>query len=386
MPAHSTAIAAAKDLAPAIAARADEIEAARRLPADLAHDMAAAGLFRMIVPQVYGGLQTPAAELVEAIETIARADASAGWCMMIAATTALNAAYLPAEEARAIYADPLGITGGVFAPLGKAVLEDGQLTVSGRWAWASGSQNCNWLLGGCVIIENGAMRTLPNGAPDHRMVFVPANDVELIDTWHVAGLKGTGSLDMAIHAVRAPYSRSVSLITDKPHVDGALYAFPAFGLLALGIAAVALGNARGALDALIELAAGKRQQGAKRTLAERGHTQMEVAKAEAELSAARAFLFDEIGAAWRLAQAGGAIPTAQRARLRLAATHAARTGAGVAYTAYDLAGGSAVYLSNAIQRRFRDAHVATQHIMVQSSTYELTGRVLLGLDVDASTL
>lgn len=381
-----SALAAAQQLAPAIAARAEEIEAARRLPADLAQQMAAAGLFRMIVPHAYGGPQTPAAELIAAIETVARADASAGWCMMIAATTALNAAYLPADEARAIYADPMGITGGVFAPLGKATLENGQLTVKGRWAWASGSQNCAWLLGGCLIIENGAMRTLPNGAPDHRMVFVPADQVELIDTWHVAGLKGTGSLDMAIHDAVAPYSRSVSLITDKPRVEGALYAFPAFGLLALGIAAVALGNARGALDAVVELAGAKRAQGAKRTLAERGHTQMEVAKAEADLSAARAFLYDEVGVAWRLAEQGGEIPVAQRARLRLAATHAARASADVARAAYDLAGGSAVYLSNAIQRRFRDAHVATQHIMVQTSTYELTGRALLGLEMDASTL
>jgi alkylation response protein AidB-like acyl-CoA dehydrogenase len=113
---------------------------------------------------------------------------------------------------------------------------------------------------------------------------------------------------------------------------------------------------------------------------------MEVAKAEAALSAARAFLYDEIAQAWRLAEAAGEIPLAQRARLRLAATHAARTGAETARIAYELAGGAAVYLSNEIQRRLRDGQTAIQHIMVQTSTYELTGRVLLGLDVDASTL
>lgn len=380
------ALQAAETMAPIIAARADEIEAARRLPADLAREMAKAGLFRLIVPEMYGGGQAPAADIVAAIERVAMADASAGWCMMIAATTALNAAYLPADHARAIYGDPLGITGGVFAPLGKAERAGDVLHVNGRWAWASGSQNCDWLLGGCLMIENGDVKRLPNGAPDHRMVFVPAREVELIDTWHVIGLKGTGSVDMQITGVEAPYDRSVSLITDKPRVEGALYAFPAFGLLALGIAGVALGNARGAIDAFKALATAKKPVGGRKSVAERGHTQMEMAKIEADLSAARAFLFDEIGAAWRRAEEGGEIPLEQRARLRLAATHAARVGADVSRVCYDLSGGSAVYATSALQRRFRDGHVATQHIMVQPLTYETVGRVLFGLPLDDSTL
>lgn len=380
------ALKAAQSLAPIIAARADDIEAARRLPADVAEQMAAAGLFRLIVPERYGGMQAPTADLVAAIECIAQADASAGWCMMIAATTALNAAYLPDTHASAIYGNPMGITGGVFAPLGTATLDGDMLTVNGRWAWASGSQNCDWLLGGCVIVENGEARKLPNGAPDHRMVFFPASDVELIDTWHVMGLKGTGSLDMAARDVRAPFDRSVSLITDKPRVEGALYAFPPFGMLALGVAGVALGNARAAMDALITLAGGKRPQGSKRTVADRSVAQAELAKAEAQLSSARAYLFDSIDAAWRVAERGDAIPVAMRATLRLAATHAVRTSADVVHAMYDLGGGSAVYLTHTLQRRLRDAQTMTQHVMVQAATYELTGRALFGLPVDETML
>jgi alkylation response protein AidB-like acyl-CoA dehydrogenase len=156
--------------------------------------------------------------------------------------------------------------------------------------------------------------------------------------------------------------------------------------LALGIAGVALGNARGALDAFKRLASTKRSPGGKRTIAERGYTQIELAKAEATLRAARAFLFDEIESAWRAAETGAPMGVETRARLRLAATHAARACADVTRVMYDLAGGTAVYLDNGLQRRFRDGHVATQHIMVQASTYELIGRALFGQSLDVSTL
>lgn len=380
------AVAAARTIAPQIAARANEIENARRLPPDLAADMARAGLFRLIVPQIYGGPEVSVADLVGAIETVGHADASAGWCMMIAATTALNAAYLPAEFAREIYQDALGVTGGVFAPLGKAVREGNDYRINGRWAWASGSQHCNWLLGGCLIIEDGAVRTLPNGGPDHRMVFFPAAQATLIDTWNVTGLKGTGSLDMMVENIVVPIERSVSLIVDKPRVEGPLYAFPAFGMLALGVAAVALGNARAALEDVMTLAGAKKPQGSRRSLAERGHTQMEIAKTTAAIGSARAFLYDAIGEAWRTAESGASIGLQQRAHLRLAATHAVRVCAESTRTLYDLAGGTAVYLDNPIQRRFRDGHVMTQHIMVQASTYEVIGRALFDLPLDDSTL
>lgn len=134
-------------LLPELAARAAEMETARRLPADLAQKLAAAGVFRMVTPKAFGGLELSPREIVEVTETAAAANASAGWCVMIAATTALNAAYMDPEFALAIYGDPLTITGGVFAPMGKAVVEGDIYRVSGRWQWGSGSANCTWLCG-----------------------------------------------------------------------------------------------------------------------------------------------------------------------------------------------------------------------------------------------
>jgi alkylation response protein AidB-like acyl-CoA dehydrogenase len=379
-------LAQARALAPDIAARSAEMEQARRLPADLARRFAAAGFFRMAVPAEVGGLEVEPATLLRTIEAVAQADASAGWCVMIGATTGVTAAYLAPDEARVLYGDPLAITGGVFAPMGRAVAEADGYRVSGRWQWASGSANCHWLMGGSLLLEDGKPRMLANGMPDARMMIFPAADAALIDSWHVTGLCGTGSGEMEVKDILVPRARSVSLMTDRPTASGALYAFPVFGLLSLGIAAVMLGNARGAIEELVELAGGKKPQGSRKTLAERATAQVTLAEAEAALRGARAFFYEAVAEAWDKARGAGVIEVPERAALRLAATNAARTAARVTRDMYDLGGGSSVFLTSSLQRRFRDGHVGTQHLMVSPPTLELAGRVLMGLPTDATQL
>ena len=369
-----------------IADRAADTEAQRRLPADLAAELAQAGLFRMLVPTSLGGAEVDVATLFNCLEQLGRADAATGWCVMIGGTTALISAWLPMEHAREIWADPGVITGGVFAPMGRATVDGDDYRVSGRWAWGSGSANCSWLLGGAVIMDGTEMRRLPSGAPDHRMMVMRRKEVELIDTWDALGMRGTGSGDLAAKDVRVPQGRSVSFITDTPREDGPLYRFAPFGLLALGIAAVASGNALGALDDLKALAVAKKGQGSSRSLAERGVVQADFAVAQADLGAARALVHAEIAAAWDRVVAGDTLDLLARARLRLAATRLTQVSARVAAKMHELAGGTSVYASHPLNRRFRDAHVATQHVMVAPPTLELAGRVLLGLPVDASML
>lgn len=379
-------IAAVTGLHEELASRAAEMDDARRLPADLAATLARAGLFRMVVPSQYGGLELSPREIVETIEAVSIANASAGWCVMIGATTALNAAYMDPVFAAEIYGDTAAITGGVFAPMGKATPDGDDFIVSGRWQWGSGSANCTWLCGGAVITEGDDIRRLENGAPDARMMVFPAGQAELHDTWHVAGLKGTGSGDISVESIRVPKGRSVSLVTDTPNVDGALYTFPAFGLLALGVASVALGNARGALRAIKSLAQSKRPQGSSKTLSEKQIVQVEVSKLEAALRSARAYLMDEIEQTWAVAQKTGAIPLERRADLRLACTHMVRTSAEVTRGTYDLGGGAALFLNNELQRRLRDAHAMTQHVATAPATYEQTGRILLGLKTEGGLI
>ncbi len=382
-PKHPT-LEAALALQSELAQRAAEMDEVRRLPADLAQKLAEGGLFRMITPAAYGGLECTPRQVVDAVEAVAEANASAGWCVMIGATTALNAAYMEPEMAKEVYKDPMTITGGVFAPMGKAVADGDDFIVSGRWQWGSGSANCTWLCGGSMIFDDGEMRLLPSGRPDARMMVFPAEEAELLDTWHVMGLKGTGSGDIAVQNVRVPKGRSVSLVADKPLIDGALYKFPAFGLLSLGVAATALGNAKGALQSFADLASAKKNQGSAKTLSERATIQSEMAKLTAAFRAARAYLHDEIELTWEIAQNSDDIPVERRAALRMACTHMVRTSADICRTTYDLGGGAALFEASDLQRRFRDAHAMTQHIVTAPATWELTGRLLFGLPTDAS--
>jgi alkylation response protein AidB-like acyl-CoA dehydrogenase len=380
----SELIEAAERLAPRAGQLAAAAERERRLDASLVAELADAGMFRLCVPTKVGGLEAHPAVLVRAVEALARGDGAAGWVVAICATSGLVAAYLPEPAAREIYSVPA--VGGVFAPRGRAVAADGGFKVNGRWPFASGCRHCGWLMGGCSVLDGDQPRLLANGMPDVRLMLAPSDSVAIHDTWEVAGLRGTGSEDISFDDLTVPVEHSASVFSDRPLHDGPLYAFPLFGLLAIAIAGVSVGVARGALDDLAALAGAKRPMGSARTLAERATAQAETARAEAALRAARAGLYEAIYRAWDAAVAGGTVPVAEKAGLRLGATHAAAVAAEVAHSAFRLGGGSAIYERSPLQRRFRDANTATAHMLVAPATWELTGRLLLGLETDTTQL
>jgi len=375
----------ARRFQPELRERAEEIENARRLPRDLSDRFAEAGFYRMCAPEIYGGLELAPASTMETIETLARADGASAWCVFIGATSGTVLAMLPESAAREIFANTTCLISGVFAPRGVAVAVDGGFQVDGVWQWGSGTQNADWILAGCQIIRDGKPELLRNGTPRSRMMLVSAKKVDFLDTWHVSGLCGTGSTDYALHDVFVPEEHALGIGVDGP-LAGPLYAFPQFGLLSMGIAAVALGLARAAIDELIEIASQKTPSGSARALAERPATQAEVARAEATFRSARAFYYEAIDAAWNAAQAHGRIEPDHRRDIRLATTFATHACAEVVDRMYNLAGGSSVYRSSPLQRIFRDVHVATQHMMVSPATLELTGRLLLGLETDITML
>jgi alkylation response protein AidB-like acyl-CoA dehydrogenase len=277
-----------------------------------------------------------------------------------------------------MFGDPEKVAAGVWAPRGIARRVDGGYRVSGRWAFCSGITHSDYLFGGCMVEGAGK-----GAAP--LALGMPTSELEIVDTWHTSGLRGTGSHDAVADDVFVPDRRSLCLL-DPPNSDAALYRFPIFALLALSIAAAALGNARGTIDDLSVLAAGKVAQGSSRTLAERSATWSVVAQAEASLRAARAFYYQAIDEAWTAAQGSDPVSVELRTALRLAATHAVRTAADVARDMYDLGGGSAIYDGSPLQRRFRDAHTATAHFQVNAATWELTGRLLLGQATNTAML
>jgi indole-3-acetate monooxygenase len=372
-----TIVDTARDLAELIEAHADDGERVRRLPLPTVKALADAGLMRMCVPSAYGGPEVDPVTMVEAIAAVAHADGAAGWCTMIASTTSSMAAFLEPEAAQEMYGDPTSITGGVFAPNGRGVAtsvggRDG-FAVTGRWAWGSGTQHCRWVLGGAMC-DDGTFR----------LCWFPQAEVTFHDTWYTTGMRGSGSLDYSVSDAFAPSERTMQPGVTRPVVATPLSVFPNFTLLAAGVCAVGLGVARRAIDELVELAQGKKPQYSSKTLAQSAFTQIELARAEGSLRAARAFLLDELGSAWDVAVAGGEVSVEARTGIRLAATHAATVAAEVADTAFTLAGGTAVYDTSPLGRCLRDAHVVTQHIQTAPKLNETIGKLLLGIDVDTS--
>lgn len=380
-------LAIARELSPEISSLSGDIERDRRVPPALIKKMAAAGLFRMCTPRDLGGAEADVPTILQVIEEVARADGSTGWCLMIGSTSAIISGYLDERAASAVFgADPDVVIGGVLAPKGVARTTDGGFQVTGRWPFASGSQHCGWLLGGSIILEGGAPRLLPSGMPDARMMLFPASEVRIHDTWTVAGLMGTGSHDIEVTDRFVPDAFSISLFTDKPRRSGALYAFPVFGLLALGIAAVALGIARSAVDEFARTAREKTPFGARKSLATQGRIQAQTAEAEGILRSARAFVLDASGSCWEATARGGEVGVNRRAELRLAAAHAVQSAARAVDIVYSAGGGTSIYATSPLQRHFRDIHVVTQHAMNGPASYELAGRVMLGVETDTSAL
>jgi len=373
-------IAVATSFADEIRQRAAAIETARRMPDDLAQRMARAGLFRLLVPARYGGLQVTPRQLFDTLQVIACADGAVGWCQMIAATTGLMAASLPEPWARHMYGDsPDAVTSGVTAPLGTAVAVEGGLRVSGRWPFGSACQISQWICGGCVVTDAGEPQRSDSGAAEVLLVFFSADEVTIHDTWYTSGLCGTGSNDIEVRDLFVPAGRW-AVLGARPRINDPLYRFPTLGMLAIGVSAVALGIAQHAIDAFLELATSKVPTGSSRTLARRSGTQQDLARALAAVRSARALSHEAIDAAWAAAQASGKLDTSIKAQLRLAATNNAWSAAQAVDLLYHAAGGSSIYAHSDLQRCFRDVHVATQHIMVAQPTYEVAGKIALGID------
>jgi alkylation response protein AidB-like acyl-CoA dehydrogenase len=339
---------------------------------------ARADLFRLLTPRALGGLEVDLRTVIQVVEELARVDGSAGWAVMIG-NSGLFTAWLDAEAGQEIVGlDPGLPTGGALAPAGQAVAVPGGYRVTGRWSFASGCEYATWLLGGCVV-TGGNRRSGADAEPELRVLYFPSSDCEILDTWSVGGLRGTGSHDFQVRDVFVPRRLSFAP-ADSPVQTGPLYRLPLFALLASILPAVPLGIARGAIDALVELASTKTPAASRCLLRDRAMVQTQVAQAEAVLRAGRALLFDTVSDAWSSVVAGRTVSLQQRALLRLAATHATIGAAQAVDLMYQAAGGSSVYTNSRLERAFRDVHVATQHLGVSPTMYEPVGRVLLGMD------
>ena len=364
------------------AERSAETETLGHLHPDVVTALTSEGFFRRWVANEAGGEAASVTEVLRTIEETSKADGAAGWCVMIANTTALTSHRMPAAWAEEIYGDAASCTGGFGMPAGVATLVDGGLEVTGEWAWGSGTDHCTWIGGGVRVVDDAGESTVTRDGAFAPFVFFEPSDVELLDTWHVAGLKGTASTDYAVQKAFVPEGRWANLLAD-PVVDSPLGRFPFFGALAAGVAACLIGMGDRAIDELV-LVGEKRSTGSKKTLAERATVQAELARATASVRQARRFLHGVTNEMWEYAQTGEPPTDEQRVELRLAATSAAELSISAVDRCYHAAGSSAVYATSPLQRVFRDAHVAITHGMVAPRTMEPLGRFLFGLPTNTA--
>jgi len=362
----------------------EEGERLRRLPTATAEALTEAGMFRLCRSRELGGLETDPLTLIDVIQELARHDGSAAWCALNCGIAGVLQSFLPPDGADEIGPGDDVVVNGVIAPAGRAVEVDGGYCVTGRWSFVSNCHYCTWLALSCVVVPSDTVAAAAEGPII--LTFVPASQWQIVETWDTVGLRATGSHDIAVSDVFVPAHRTVSIQLSEPFRDGALFQFPVVGLFSIGMAACALGLAHATIDEVLGLARTKTPFGMSSTLATRSTAQIAVCEAIAMARSAGALLVQEADRMWRAAQAGEPATAEARAFLRIATTHATLAAAAAVDRVFSAAGSSAIFASSPLQRCLRDVHTLTQHFFVGAPTYEMTGKVLLGVEPDGFML
>ena len=362
-------------------ARADEIERARRIPADLSRQLAARASSGCAYRSSTAGSSRRSADTMYTIETLAQADGSSAWCVFIAATSGTVLARLPADRARDLSRPGSADLGGVFAPRGKAVVEAGGRIPRQR-PLALGLGHAERGLGDGRLRGDPrrSAELLHNGDAAPHMMIAPASEIEFFDTWHVSGLCGTGSTDYRDdRRVRARRARG------RPRQCDARCELPALRLPQLHAARD--GDRRGR--------ARRRARRDRRADAARGRQEADPRQprrspsgptCRARWRAPRPTCAPRARSTTRRRKPAGRRPSrAAASPSRSAATSAPppptpRPRVRVAQAMYECAGGTSLYRRSPLQRQLRDAHAMTQHVMVGRATWETAGRAFLGIE------
>jgi alkylation response protein AidB-like acyl-CoA dehydrogenase len=376
-------IALARALGPDIAAAADDIERTQAIPEPLLSRLHQARLARILLPRSAGGDERDPWTYLHAIEEVSRYDGSVGWNLFVANSAALIAPFLPIETARAVFTDPRAWVSWGPPNDCKAMAVPGGYLVEGEWHFASGSRQATWMGAHCQVQEpDGSLRRNRLGRPVIRTFLFPKAQTTPIENWNTIGMRGTASEGYRVTSLFVPEAFSGTREDPALRRDpGPLYAFTMQGLYAVGVVGVAFGIARAMLDDFIALAREKTPRGLQR-LADSSVVQASVARHEASLGAARAWLVDILKDVWANADDIAPIGLDARVRVRLGCAHAIAVAIEVADYIYKAAGTSAIFRGTPFERRFRDMHTLSQQIQSRDSHFEAVGRVMFNGDPD----
>lgn len=369
-----------------IARGGDEAQKLRRLPAETVDALIDEGLFRFAIPRELGGEDASSMETVAILEAISAIDASVGWNVMLGSEiNAMAAGGMRKDLAREVYLDNPRVVmcggGGPGSTPSYAIAQkDGSVKVWGETTFISGCHNSEWCFMSAALVEEGQEHTANPMAA--RMWFLHKSQYEILDTWDMAGLRGSGSHNVrATGAVVPAKWAEVQLVTLPALYDNPVFRIPIPLRLSYNKVAVALGVARGALDAFVEIANNKIPFLSASKLADRPIAQHKMAEMEAKYRAARAYVMEAMEEVEDELRAGAEAPGARTTQnARLACTYGANACMEVVDVLHNAAGTSAMQMKSPLERKLRDAHGAATHRWVAHPLYTELGGILLGKD------
>ena len=382
--ADTTLLEAARRIAPVIREHADEAERERRLSPPVLAALYDAGLLRMCTPRSLGGLEVDPLTRARVIEEISGHDTAAGWTLANPLDWAYLCARLPDAGAEEIYRHgPNVVIAAQFGRPMQVTQVPGGYRITGRAPFVSNCHDANWIATTAAVMAGDPSRIA--GEPEVVVAYLPRESCQVIDTWHVMGMRGTGSNDVAVTDVFVPTARTFPLVpafTPGAHYQGSLYRFPLLGILASNLPPLLLAVARRAIEEVSALAQGKVPVAASTVLRERASVQAKLAQAEAILRAGRVFLYETLSETWEATVAGEALSLRHKADVLLAMTHAVQSAVQAVELMYRMAGTSGVYTRSPLERYFRDVQVLRHHAFGAETRYETVGQVYLGLPPD----
>lgn len=360
-----------------IRAASDQIEKSGRLPESIVEQLKNANVFGMAMPEAMGGVEADPVTQLAVIEALSVADGSTGWVAMIGSDGGFYAAHLPEEAASKLFADHNTIIASTLVPRGKARAVDGGYVVTGQWPFGSAGLHAEWFGGGCLVVDENGPVTNDAGHPIMLTMFFPESDVRVHNNWQTTGLAGSGSNDWSVDAAFVPESRTMSLF-EPARFDTPLFRYPWF--LVANAPGVSLGIARASIEALCTVAAEKLVLPTGEKLQDDLLLQTAVGRAEAELGAARSYIYETTAALFAAYCSGSEASLAERAAFRLAGINAFHASKNVVGRMYEAAGGSALYSKSPLDRHLRDIATITQHAFANERGYGEGGRAMMGLD------
>lgn len=360
-----------EELLALVAERRANFQVNKKVDRDVTDMMKQVGIYRALVARRFGGDEMSLSDFLRMVERIAAVDGSAGWVASFG-VAAIYLTGLPMETLRELYANgpDIAFAGGNL-PSQQAFRVEGGLRINGRWSWGSGCSGAD-VIGVGIEIHDPEKGVLP------LMGILPKSKVVIEENWNVSGMRGTGSFDLRVDNQVIP--ESWTFVRGAPSsLDEPLYRYPVMAVSSKALSVVNLGIARGAIDALIAMAAGRTSLIGGVSFANRPSVQIEVAKAEALLRGARAYFYETCDEAYARCVAGDSFDDHDIAMLRLAGTNAAHSAFEVVRKIYTIAGTTGIYQGTRINQAMLDAMVIPQHAFIGEMTWQLYGASMLGV-------